>query len=291
MEDNCNKDDKMSSTLSISGNEIHHNMINNHIYIKYIKNISIFGKKILSQETNNAIENIQNNRQKEINSSKRFTGHVIKYDYKVSKLGTIYTKKYKEVVFSINDVKNNVAKDKMKIFRGPKVTFNIEQDGQKLCAKNIIVKPFKNYLPLICIVFLLALMIFFNFYLKMHEIISYLLSINIITFCLYGYEQYIASWNRKNKVKKIHISKFALHCYEYLGGSLIAPIATLIWSYKTIDEQFQIDYYLTVIVQLLIIITTLLCSIISPILGKTIFLVLFIGIFCFICLDHKRSSY
>ena len=125
----------------------------------------------------------------------------------------------------------------------------------------------------------------------MHEIISYLLIINIITFCLYGYEQYIASWNRKNKVKKIHISKFALHCYEYLGGSLIAPIATLIWSYKTIDEQFQIDYYLTVIVQLLIIITTLLCSIISPILGKTIFLVLFIGIFCFICLDHKRSSY
>ena len=78
----------------------------------------------------------------------------------------------------------------------------------------------------------------------MHLLLAYLLSINLATFLLYGYDKFILS-GEKLRVPELNLQALAL-----LGGSPSALLAQKYFRHKTVKGSFQLIYWLIVLVQL-----------------------------------------
>ena len=86
-----------------------------------------------------------------------------------------------------------------------------------------------------------------GYYLGFHLLYAYLLSVNLVTFLMYGSDKYRAVNHRPR------IPEIVLHLLALAGGSLGALLAQLIFRHKTRKWSFKIIFIIIVIVQLLII--------------------------------------
>ena len=89
---------------------------------------------------------------------------------------------------------------------------------------------------------------FFHFFLPFGSLISFLLSINIVTFLLYGYDKFSAKrgWSR--------VPEWNLHALGILGGTLAGWSAQQFFRHKTKDTSFRPVYITIFIVQVIFLI-------------------------------------
>lgn len=92
----------------------------------------------------------------------------------------------------------------------------------------------------------IGLTIFFILKLKTdtHTLINYIISINITTFLLYGYDKFIASTNA------LRVPELNLHALSLLGGSPAGLVAQKFFRHKTVKSSFQTLYWLIVSLQI-----------------------------------------
>ena len=83
---------------------------------------------------------------------------------------------------------------------------------------------------------------------QLHVVVAYFLSINLTTFCVYGYDKKIAlsSW--------VRVPEKLLHTLSLVGGSPAALIAQRLFRHKTIKSSFQTIYWSIVCIQLVILV-------------------------------------
>ena len=77
----------------------------------------------------------------------------------------------------------------------------------------------------------------------MEEIIRYLLAVNIVTFLLYGIDQY------KAKKGKWRISEATLLTMAAIGGSIGAWAGMRLWHHKTMHKKFKYGIPVIIILQ------------------------------------------
>ena len=82
---------------------------------------------------------------------------------------------------------------------------------------------------------------FFHFFLPFGTLVAFLLSINIVTFLLYGYDKFSAKhgWTR--------VPEWNLHTLDILGGTLAGLFAQQFFRHKTNDASFR-PIYITIFV-------------------------------------------
>ena len=78
-------------------------------------------------------------------------------------------------------------------------------------------------------------------------IISYLISINLVTFLYYGFDKMIAG------SESVRIPELVLHSLALAGGSPAGLLAQKLFCHKTIKTSFQITYWAIVIIQIILI--------------------------------------
>ncbi len=78
-------------------------------------------------------------------------------------------------------------------------------------------------------------------------IISYLISINLVTFLYYGFDKMIAG------SESVRIPELVLHSLALAGGSPAGLLAQKLFHHKTIKTSFQITYWAIVILQIILI--------------------------------------
>ncbi len=78
-------------------------------------------------------------------------------------------------------------------------------------------------------------------------IISYLISINLVTFLYYGFDKLIAG------SESVRIPELVLHSLALAGGSPAGLLAQKLFRHKTIKTSFQITYWAIVIIQIILI--------------------------------------
>ena len=78
-------------------------------------------------------------------------------------------------------------------------------------------------------------------------IISYLISINLVTFLYYGFDKMIAG------SESVRIPELVLHSLALAGGSPAGLLAQKLFRHKTIKTSFQITYWAIVILQIILI--------------------------------------
>jgi len=78
-------------------------------------------------------------------------------------------------------------------------------------------------------------------------IISYLISINLVTFLYYGFDKMIAG------SESVRIPELVLHSLALAGGSPAGLLAQKLLRHKTIKTSFQITYWAIVILQIILI--------------------------------------
>ena len=172
-----------------------------------------------------------------------FNGVVIQYNKKKG-YGFIRTNSQTEDIFvHISQVKN-----RKELLVGQKVEFKIKETSKGLNAIDVIAGATQKspYLIFSLISIALGLTIFFILKLKTdtHTIVNYLISINITTFLLYGYDKFIASTNA------LRVPELNLHALSLLGGSPAGLVAQKFFRHKTIKGSFQALYWFIVILQI-----------------------------------------
>ena len=93
-------------------------------------------------------------------------------------------------------------------------------------------------------VFITAVSFLLAYFLEIHLLYAYLLSVNLTTFLMYGSDKYRAIYNRSR------IPEIVLHLLALAGGSPAALIAQLIFRHKTRKRSFRIIFVAIVLVQL-----------------------------------------
>ncbi len=78
-------------------------------------------------------------------------------------------------------------------------------------------------------------------------IISYFISINLVTFLYYGFDKMIAG------SESVRIPELVLHSLALAGGSPAGLLAQKLFRHKTIKTSFQITYWVIVILQIILI--------------------------------------
>jgi len=78
-------------------------------------------------------------------------------------------------------------------------------------------------------------------------IISYLISINLVTFLYYGFDKLIAG------SESVRIPELVLHSLALAGGSPAGLLAQKLFRHKTIKTSFQIIYWAIVILQIILV--------------------------------------
>ena len=91
---------------------------------------------------------------------------------------------------------------------------------------------------------LLALLCLGFWYFKIHLLIAYLVSINLITFFFFGYDKRQAA-HRKSRVPEI-----VLHTLTLIGGTGGALAGQLAFRHKTRKRSFQITFLTIIILQI-----------------------------------------
>lgn len=94
---------------------------------------------------------------------------------------------------------------------------------------------------------ILTAILFVMFYQRLNGVISYIISVNIVTFIYYGIDKWSATkdWNRTPEV--------VLHGLALAGGSPVAFLAQKVFNHKTVKTGFQVVYWIIVIVQVVLI--------------------------------------
>jgi len=168
-------------------------------------------------------------------------GIVINYNSEKG-YGFIETSTYEENLFvHISEVHN--AKE---LEIGQKVEFEVEKNARGLAAIDVTAKekansPYATFgiVSLVLIILLFALAV--NY---LQPLIAYLLSINITTFLLYGYDKFIST------TEKLRVPELNLQILALLGGSPAALFAQKFFRHKTVKGPFQIVYWLIVLLQI-----------------------------------------
>lgn len=78
-------------------------------------------------------------------------------------------------------------------------------------------------------------------------IISYVISINLVTFLYYGFDKLIAG------SESVRIPELVLHSLALAGGSPAGLLAQKLFRHKTIKTSFQIIYWAIVILQIILV--------------------------------------
>lgn len=195
------------------------------------------------------------------------------------------------------DVKNDV-KNNYRLIVGSTVTCNviIDENG-KLHVKNVYTKCFESHAPIYALLFGSVLFLILTFLLTSSDSPLYIEQIskewtmiilvasiaNIITLILYPLDKKWASDNdniKKNelntKPEKPRVPEAWLHFFEFLGGSLLAIVAQIIFRHKMREDQgYQNTFWLLVLSQVLIF----LISGLFQWIGETPFLYTFYFLF------------
>lgn len=146
----------------------------------------------------------------------------------------------------INDVQNRTVLQKRQ-----NVICDVAEGEKGPVALNVIPGEVRNN-PYKCSVFsgvllFILLLPFFRFVCRIPWVISYLLSVNIITMFLYGYDKYAALH------KKLRTPEIVLHFFALIGGTPMAWISQRIFKHKTIKKSFQIAFWCVFLIQILVI--------------------------------------
>ena len=167
-------------------------------------------------------------------------GYIVNFN-KEKGYGFIRSDKQEEDIFvHISKVKNSKILE-----QGQKVTFNIQKTNRGLSAINVEAgaKQSSPYLIFGVISFLFVAVVSLYLSQKVHFLLAYLVSINIATFLLYGYDKFISSGN------KLRVPELNLQVIALLGGSPLALLAQKFFRHKTIKSSFQLVYWGIILVQ------------------------------------------
>ena len=129
--------------------------------------------------------------------------------------------------------------------QGQEVTFDMKKTKRGLSAFNVIAGDKQSSPYLIFGVISLLFVAVISLYLskKTHFLLAYLISINITTFLLYGYDKFISSSD------KLRVPELNLQTLSLLGGSPSALVAQKFFRHKTIKSSFQLVYWGIVLIQ------------------------------------------
>jgi len=105
-------------------------------------------------------------------------------------------------------------------------------------------KPTPFFLT-IAAVFITAVSFLLAYFLEIHLLYAYLLSVNLTTFLMYGSDKYRAVYNRSR------IPEIVLHLLALAGGSGAALLAQITFRHKTRKRSFRIISIVIVLVQLM----------------------------------------
>lgn len=84
-------------------------------------------------------------------------------------------------------------------------------------------------------------------------IYTYVISINLVTFLIYGYDKYQA---RKNGPR---ISEKTLHIMALIGGSGGAFLGQILFRHKTRKWKFKVIFIIIVVIQIVMILYWVCC--------------------------------
>ncbi len=167
-------------------------------------------------------------------------GYIINFN-KEKGYGFIRSDEQKEDIFvHISKVRNS-----KRLELGQEVIFDIKKTERGLSAINVEAGA-KQYSPYLIFGFISSLFVtIISLYLsqKTDFLLAYLVSINIATFLLYGYDKFISSGN------KLRVPELNLQALALLGGSPLALVAQKFFRHKTIKSSFQLIYWGIVLIQ------------------------------------------
>ncbi len=132
---------------------------------------------------------------------------------------------------------------------GQTVEFKIQNSNKGQSAVSVVAgrkqqSPFFIFGGIaIIIIFIITTFLVLQY--KVHELLSYLIAVNIATFIVYGYDKKIAGSD------KLRVPESLLQVLALIGGSPAALVAQKFFRHKTIKSSFQIVYWIIVIVQVL----------------------------------------
>lgn len=157
--------------------------------------------------------------------------------------GFIYSDDYPEHIFvHISEVKNSDE-----LMAGQMVEFKIKKTPKGASAISVIAgatekSPYFIFGSISAIITASLFVLFY--YRSIHPLFAYLISINIATFLLYGYDKLISSTDR------LRIPEWNLQSLALLGGSPMALFSQKFFRHKTIKGSFQLIYWLIVLAQI-----------------------------------------
>jgi len=172
-------------------------------------------------------------------------GYIIHFN-KEKGYGFIDSDEHEENIFvHISEVTNADTLE-----QGQEVTFQIERTAKGLSAVLVKagVKQRSPYLIFGVVSSLITLAIFAYATQQLPTLLAYLVAVNITTFLLYGYDKFIS------KGERLRVPELNLQALALLGGSPAALLAQKFFRHKTIKESFQIVYWVTVAIQVGVVI-------------------------------------
>ena len=168
-------------------------------------------------------------------------GYIIHFNQEKG-YGFIRTDEHEENIFvHISEVTNA-----NELEQGQEVEFKTKKTKKGLSAVQVVAgaKQRSPYVIFGAISFIFMLLVFAYLSQKMHLLLAYLITINIATFLLYGYDKFISSGERL-RVPELNLQALAL-----LGGSPFALLAQKFFRHKTIKGSFQLLYWAIVLLQI-----------------------------------------
>ena len=105
----------------------------------------------------------------------------------------------------------------------------------------------KKHFSLLSVILIAAFSAVLLYFTKLNILYSYLISLNSITFLIYGYDKYQA------KRIGMRIPEIVLHLLTLIGGALGALLGQLIFRHKNKKMKFIVVFWAIVIVQVIVI--------------------------------------
>ncbi|MGC9327939.1 MAG: DUF1294 domain-containing protein [Candidatus Hinthialibacter sp.] len=176
-------------------------------------------------------------------------GYIVKFD-RAKGYGFIRAEGMSQDVFvHISQIQN-----RSQLTPGQSVSFEIEETSRGLAAVQVIpgrkrISPYKLYgaIAAVLIAGLTVVLILSGF----HGVVAYLISINLITFFVYGFDKLISN------SALLRVPERILHGLAFAGGSPAAMIAQKLFHHKTVKKSFQIVYWIIVLFQIALILALL----------------------------------
>ncbi|MBT3878469.1 MAG: DUF1294 domain-containing protein [Candidatus Scalindua sp.] len=152
----------------------------------------------------------------------------------------------KDVFVHIKEVEGRLS-----IRVGQKVEFRLVETDRGPSAKNVVLgrhqmspKVLYGSIAFICVLLPFVIMVAYRW----NILFAYFASINAATFILYGYDKAIAGSS------VLRIPEFVLQALAIFGGSPAALAAQRIFRHKTIKESFQVVFWVSVVVQIILVV-------------------------------------